>query len=440
MPVQRTFTLIQPIPGAAAAPRTAAQPMTSKQVRKAYKAATRAAPVPRAERLRQERAEQDRIRRELDRDRAAARARAARERRRETAVGEREARRRQGLPLADVRPSQDTIAKFVRGNASGRKRGVPAGPGPPDDGGDERAGRRRASGAAAAEGSFEIDLIPEEDELDLEALEQLDTAVNAAAHGQSREPDTARRGSSSSSPAASGRSPHGRSRPATPYELDLGLRDYMPRDKALPPPGTQHDEPPTVPPPASLGSRRPLAAVQPPPAGTQAILFNPDDFFPSSSQQERELREEMAATVDTLPHPPEPPPPDPTTAVSPSAPRASPRRFFTASGDQELVTLALQRSRRSAALEEMQQRERGAAAQAAAMSRARKPQSAKAAVVDAARCRGGLPRAEENLLGGPDKENVAPRADGGGFDAPDSSPETEYGGEWIDEIAVELKI
>lgn len=431
MPVQRTFTLIQPVPAAAAA--SPVQPMTSKQVRKAYKAATRAPAMSRAERARQERADQDRVRRELDRDRAAARARAARERKREREVGERDERRRKGLPLADVRPSQDTIAKFVRGgNGSGRRSAVAAwGEGGEeeayDDDDDKHLGPRGGL-RAAAEGSVGADLMPDEDELSLETLEQLDTAVAASlaasVNGQSHEPGAART-DQSSSPAAPGRSAHAQPRPATRYELDLGLRDGKPDST---PPAPRKGEPLKPVPPAA----RP---VSPPcPAGTQAILCDLDEYFPSSSQQERELREEMAA-VDAPPHPPEPPPPP--------AASASPRRFFTASGDRELVTLALQRSRRSAALEEVRQRERqrrGAPPREPALlsreaaDRACQPHTPKMAV-DALRKEGASSRAS-NSPSGPDKENVAPGS-GACYDM-SASQETEYGGEWVDEIAVYL--
>lgn len=385
MPVQRTFSLIPPAAGAAAP----AQPMTSKQVRAAHKAATRTAPMPRAERIRQERAEQERIRRELDREGAAARARAARQRRRDKEAGLREARRRKGLPLADVRPSQGLIAGFVRRDAAGRERGVGGGEGP-----------------------AEVDLIPDEDELDLATLEQLDAVA-----ARSRESGPAQR---ESSPAASGRSSHGRPRAATPLELDLGLRQVVP-DKT-PPPAWQKRAPLRPVPAAS-----PPPAVQPPPAGTQAILFNLDDFFPSSSQQERELREDTAA-ADVRPRSPEPSPPPPAT----------PPRFFTPTGDRELVTLALQRSRRTAAREAMQHRQgpRQAAAPLPAAPAARdcQPRPAKAAL--------GGPSSASGHLPGPDKENVAPRAGAvaDGHDVPPASQETEYGGDWVDEIAVEFTI
>ncbi|GAO17084.1 hypothetical protein UVI_02003560 [Ustilaginoidea virens] len=110
--------------------------MTSKQVRSAYRASTRGPPVSRAERLRRDRAEQDRIRKEAERERAAARARLARERRRDKELAERAHRRKLRMPLASVRPSQDTISRFARGGGGGGG-GGDGKPGSCCDGGDK---------------------------------------------------------------------------------------------------------------------------------------------------------------------------------------------------------------------------------------------------------------------------------------------------------------
>ncbi|OPB40999.1 hypothetical protein A0O28_0106960 [Trichoderma guizhouense] len=119
--VQRTFTIVPP---AGPAERTPVnnRPMTSKQVRKAYKEANRVPRVSRAEQLRQERAEQERIRKEFEKDKAALKAKTLREKKRAKEQAEREEKRKKGLPLVNVRPSQDTIAWFVRGKDSGTKR------------------------------------------------------------------------------------------------------------------------------------------------------------------------------------------------------------------------------------------------------------------------------------------------------------------------------
>lgn len=96
--------------------------MTSKQVRKAHKAATKLPTMTRAERYKWEREEQERIRKDHEKEKAAAKAKAARDKKKEKDVAAREEKRRNGLPLVNVRPSQDTIARFVRGNGSGMKR------------------------------------------------------------------------------------------------------------------------------------------------------------------------------------------------------------------------------------------------------------------------------------------------------------------------------
>jgi hypothetical protein len=78
--------------------------------------------VSKAELRRQERAEQERIRRELEKEKAASKAKALREKKRAKEQAEREEKKKKGLPLVNVRPSQDTIARFVRGNGLGSKR------------------------------------------------------------------------------------------------------------------------------------------------------------------------------------------------------------------------------------------------------------------------------------------------------------------------------
>ncbi|OTA04195.1 hypothetical protein A9Z42_0047610 [Trichoderma parareesei] len=121
MRVQRTFTVVPP-PGPAERTPLDNRPMTSKQVRKAYREANRVPRVSKAELRRQERAEQERIRRELEKEKAASKAKALREKKRAKEQAEREEKKKKGLPLVNVRPSQDTIARFVRGNGSGSKR------------------------------------------------------------------------------------------------------------------------------------------------------------------------------------------------------------------------------------------------------------------------------------------------------------------------------
>lgn len=142
---QNTFTII-PAAGHHDADHAApARPMTSKQVRKAYKAATKTPTMTRAERHRWEREEQERIKKEHDKERTAAKARMAREKKREKEAQQREEKRKRGMPLVSVRPSQDTIARFVRG----RKR-------------DAEGVELRAEGGGESEGkAMQLDCIQE---------------------------------------------------------------------------------------------------------------------------------------------------------------------------------------------------------------------------------------------------------------------------------------
>lgn len=122
-PKQKTFELIPttaglhglaPAAAAAAAPPVLSRPpMTTKQAKKLYRKANKGPKLSKAEQRRVELLEQDRIRKELERERNQARARTARDRRKAKLDKEREDRKRRGLPLVDVHPSQDTISRFV---------------------------------------------------------------------------------------------------------------------------------------------------------------------------------------------------------------------------------------------------------------------------------------------------------------------------------------
>ncbi|KAI1143706.1 hypothetical protein F5Y05DRAFT_362203 [Hypoxylon sp. FL0543] len=120
-PGQNTFTIIPNAPGAingnldASDSRLNTRPMTTKQAKKAYQKANKGPKLTKAERRRQELLEQDRIRREFEKEKNQARAKAARDRKKEKEEKERAEKKKKGLPLVDVRPSQDTIAWFVRG-------------------------------------------------------------------------------------------------------------------------------------------------------------------------------------------------------------------------------------------------------------------------------------------------------------------------------------
>ncbi|KLU92684.1 hypothetical protein MAPG_11671 [Magnaporthiopsis poae ATCC 64411] len=127
---QNTFSIVPNAPpdpfqvaaagaaGPAALP-AAKPPMTTKQARKLYNQQTRAPRRTKAEQRAWEKQEQERIRKELDAEKAASRARAARERKKSKEEAVRNERKKQGLPLVNVRPSQDTISRFLfRGKRS----------------------------------------------------------------------------------------------------------------------------------------------------------------------------------------------------------------------------------------------------------------------------------------------------------------------------------
>ncbi|KAI8946777.1 hypothetical protein F4801DRAFT_40642 [Xylaria longipes] len=123
-PVQNTFSIIPDLPSAingnrhggadGSNARPSRPPMTTKQVKKAYQKANKGPKLSKAEQRRQELFEQDRIRKELEKEKSQARARAARDKKREREQRERAEKKKKGLPLVDVRPSQDTIARFVQ--------------------------------------------------------------------------------------------------------------------------------------------------------------------------------------------------------------------------------------------------------------------------------------------------------------------------------------
>ncbi|KAI1487083.1 hypothetical protein F5X96DRAFT_651579 [Biscogniauxia mediterranea] len=121
-PIQNTFSII---PNAFSAnpadSRPSKRPMTTKQAKKAYREANKGPKLSKAERRRQELFEQDRIRKELEKERNQARARAARDKKKEKEEQERAERKKKGLPLVDVRASQDTIARFIRTTAKTKK-------------------------------------------------------------------------------------------------------------------------------------------------------------------------------------------------------------------------------------------------------------------------------------------------------------------------------
>ncbi|KAF5604755.1 uncharacterized protein FSUBG_6733 [Fusarium subglutinans] len=447
---QRTFTVIPKFPGRADYPdKPPLRPMTSKQVRNAYKAANKGPKLTREESRRQERAEQERIRKEFEREKAAAKAKVARDKKKEKELAEKEAKRKKGLPLVNVRPSQETISWFVRGNGTSKKRDAqgndikddnamanesnadtneamtseeqpqqpatkaqklddiqeddeeisdaametivedlpkplrespkPQSPEGKNETNAEQTEQREA--LVASETAPENPPMPEieleglEDELDadfeedlaLGILEDIEAAMGNPKSNMNHGVQKTCNKTHEEAPAT--KQPLEAPRNGIPnrYAEDLGLKRPAPPFSFAKPPLPQHN----------LEPRSSSPPHQEPPMSTQAILFNLDDFFPSSSQQVRELEEELDEGV--LPSAPlhltpiaeedeesfdeglekssdqTPLPPLEPASDSPPTP---PRRFFTSSGSHERMCLAIQRSRRTAALEKIQQRER----------------------------------------------------------------------------------
>lgn len=575
---QRTFTLIPKFPGRAESPdKPPLRPMTSKQVQKAYKSANKGPKLTRAEIWKQEKAEQERIRKEFEKEKAAAKAKVAREKKKEKELAEKAEKRKRGLPLVNVRPSQETISWFVRGNGGPRKRdadgkdvradtieeeadlpettatetideeqqptkkvrtlesiqedeqdtpdvGVETmtdnksqtpSPGCEDMQNDEDTG-----GALAANNSQRLletppiaeDILDMEDELDadfeeelaLELLEDLEAAADKGCDQNPRNRDEPAHDSELGMKVGTPVQLAGVGPPANRYEEDLGL--YRPN-----PPSVNFIKPalPNRPekPPASPSPSPPRQA---PPMSTQAILFNFDDFFPSSSQQARELEEDddivPSAPAPLLPsiveeeeeevpneEPDKPADRDPLPSLGPlsDSPSPPPRRFFTSSGSHELMSLALHRSRRTAALEKIQQRERArvqagmvACAEAESCKTARPPQPAKSLPKPQGtferNAGSSMPRRPQIQAPPPlqekknpphhtanqrhktptaarpfDQTTKAQRAEPAMSPAPKNGKENQkppqpsfgpsasqesYGGDWVDEIALELMI
>ncbi|KAL2126621.1 hypothetical protein VTI74DRAFT_524 [Chaetomium olivicolor] len=132
MPRQHTFTIV-PNPlgmqglmsrAAAGAGVESKPPMTSKQAKKLYQQATRVPRLSKSEQRRLEREEQERIRREFEKEKQANKARILREKKKAKEQAAIEAKKKRGLPLVAPRPSQDTIARFVRGDGLGDSAGA----------------------------------------------------------------------------------------------------------------------------------------------------------------------------------------------------------------------------------------------------------------------------------------------------------------------------
>ncbi|KAF5024756.1 hypothetical protein F66182_3188 [Fusarium sp. NRRL 66182] len=454
---QRTFTLIPQFPGRDEPPdKPPLRPMTSKQVRNAYKAANKGPKLSRAEAWKQEKAEQERIRKEFEREKAAAKAKVARDKKKEKELAEKEEKRKKGLPLVNVRPSQETISWFFRGNGTAKKRSAQGNDVDKVNGVTEECNDETLDETTSGDEprqppakSQKLDNIQEEDEdiakagmdvmiqnqspkpllqvpefesfqeeleddmaelidevsanlerhipsskppepeeepeeredeldadfeedLALGILEGIEAAVDKSKpnmdHGVESAHDSPLRPNS-----AIPKQPLGGSKTclSNRYAEDLGLHRPTSPSVTFAKPRVP-EKPQRKPEP-----RSPSPPRQHPPMSTQAIFSNLDDFFPSSSQQARELEEEpdchlmLSAPLQLAPiteeeedltdeEPEKPAEQAPLPALDPisDSPPAPPRRFFTSSGSHERMCLAMQRSRRTAALEEIQRRER----------------------------------------------------------------------------------
>lgn len=536
--------------------------MTSKQVRKAYKAATKQPTMSRAERIKYEKEQQERIRKELEKEKAARKAKAAREKKKEKEAAEAEAKKKMGMPTVRVRPSQDTIAWFVRG----KKR---------DSGGEvkgddiieeaEEAGEVKEAGdaedaedAEEAQETQEADMKVEDeaqendnrgevedvgedllDDLDLdETIDELLADEEQPVQPQPEQAQAMKR--QIDGPVAEVKTPQvdipevevekeieAEIVPAaepeqndTPghvsaeeleailgedLDLDLDFDDFAdepnlsidqhksqtPKPSPAPKQWTPRPSPtskqltskPRSPTPKSSPKFSPPPSFAPPPS-TQAILFNLDSFFPSASQQALEL-EDFSSPPPSAPrthHSPAPSfikPPTPTPKAKPptTAPRAnlpspkaptqpsqqkpaarSPKRFFTSSGSTEQLSLALHRSRRTAELEEIRQRDRQRSEagillreskrQCLQQERERRQkeaqesrrlkeceeqaQRAKESEQQAKRSKEREAQSQRLTKATEDKENIIPN------EIISASQETEYGGDWVDDAAFDL--
>ncbi|KFA74413.1 hypothetical protein S40288_04001 [Stachybotrys chartarum IBT 40288] len=125
MPAQQTFTLVPPAGPTARSPAPV-RPMTTKQVVKAHKETHRRPRVSRAEQLRQDRAELERIRKEQEKEKASAKARAARQKKKEEEQARLEEKKRNGLPLVDVTASQNVLTSLFFQRTRRDKKVAPA--------------------------------------------------------------------------------------------------------------------------------------------------------------------------------------------------------------------------------------------------------------------------------------------------------------------------
>ncbi|KAG5942357.1 hypothetical protein E4U59_001160 [Claviceps monticola] len=486
MSVQRTFTIVPPSAntrGVNLLHQSAqhVRPMTSKQAQKAYKDATRGPPISRAEQRERDRAEQERIRKEFEKEKATAKARLARERKKEKENAEREKKKKKGMPLVSVRPSQDTIARFVRGNGSGKKRtcgGGTVGEGSDADGGGVKEvsapkGRAEEQFALpdAENGAPELDLI-EEEEGDIESgLEELLDAISReqceAKHRKLNEDEKPHKSGPTSPSGSSSREPRKEETDAVsspsnpPPSLPACNRPRTPHTSQASPKETTNpaQEPESI----AVPQQTPPSPLLP--MSTQTILGNLDDFFPSPSQQARELQDDSDPDLYTST------PCKGARQESPRLPDQAPeassppsrRRFFTPSGTNELISLAIQRSRRMVALHEIQQQEKQQQQQQQQQQQKQKqkqkqqPEQIRQPLSQSRMhtntlhppTKASLSTAQKMLTPDPGPGNALTTTgsiEQENVQLQDASPqiglsqESEYGGEWVDDLALQFII
>ncbi|KAM7213649.1 hypothetical protein V8F06_010970 [Rhypophila decipiens] len=243
--LQQTFTLIDPTvrmqhmvnrPPDQALPELAPW-MTSKQAQKLHREKTKQPRVSREEQRRLEREEQKRIKDEFDKEKSSKRARFLRDKKKEKEQKALEAKRKKGLPLVDVRPSQPTISWLVRPNGATKRKvdeveGAAAEQIAPRPHPSQRAQRQQACENTRPAPSYDRPVVP-------------DTPAAPKILSQT-------------SPTAS--------RLPTSSQL-WPLRDIT------------------------------NVATPAPPASTQFVIEHLEDFLPTSSQMDRELEEEYGTPM-----------------------------------------------------------------------------------------------------------------------------------------------
>ncbi|KAI1822521.1 hypothetical protein F4861DRAFT_514263 [Xylaria intraflava] len=339
--VQNTFSIIPDVPsvlnsrsnGDATSTRMSMPPMTSKQVKKAYRKATKGPRLSKAEQRRQELFEQDRIRKESEKERNKARARAARDKKKEKADRERAEKKNKGMPLVDVRPSQNTLASFIRARP-GNTRTVNGSASPSvatEDDESEKGDSCLSPPRNGPKGSYEAQLFDDADKENVAPRSHRIQQCLSPVHVRS-EDNSIRGGLSDKPPIRDHAEPPNKKRRVLVAEevekqsepnvhdeisaVDSGdeelLNDLMrktdnvygrsptpPPDKSVSRP--QQDQKTSI----KQSPLKPLEKPNParenklPPSTQLFFLSHLDDFFPSPSQEVREIFEEPECKINT---------------------------------------------------------------------------------------------------------------------------------------------